>query len=106
MDHSNRLRILKVIIAFLIFSSEAPRLSAEHSTEPTKPAELSQPKEEDGTPGRLLWLSRCSTCHNLRNPRDFSKERWRLLMMHMKIKSNLTSQENDKILKFMEQQLP
>jgi cytochrome c553 len=51
--------------------------------------------------GAELWAMRCSQCHFARDPGFFSKEQWEVIMLHMRIRANLTAQEHRAILEFI-----
>jgi hypothetical protein len=56
------------------------------------------PTREQG--GAQLWSERCTQCHYARDPGTFSQEQWEIIMMHMRIRANLTAVEHRTILEF------
>ncbi len=48
-----------------------------------------------------LWLSRCGKCHEPRTPDEYKKEQWQILMLHMRIRANLTAEEQQGILYYL-----
>jgi hypothetical protein len=54
-----------------------------------------------GKGGAELWAENCVRCHNLRSPSSYSSAQWDVVMMHMRIRANLTPKEQNKILGFL-----
>lgn len=52
--------------------------------------------------GAKAWAGNCARCHNLRDPKDFRDDQWKLVMSHMRIRAGLTGQEARDILKFLQ----
>ena len=53
-------------------------------------------------PGVQLWGENCGRCHNIRNPSSYNDAQWEVVMVHMRTRANLTSDEADKILEFLQ----
>jgi hypothetical protein len=54
-----------------------------------------------GKGGAELWAENCIRCHNIRSPSSYSPAQWEVVMMHMRIRANLTPEEQKKILEFL-----
>jgi cytochrome c2 len=54
-----------------------------------------------GKSGAQLWAENCNRCHNIRSPSQFSPAQWEVVMRHMRVRANLTSEEHKKILEFL-----
>ena len=54
-----------------------------------------------GKGGAELWAENCIRCHNVRSPSSYSAGRWDVVMLHMRIRANLTPEEHKKILEFL-----
>ena len=52
--------------------------------------------------GALLWSQNCMRCHNLRNPNEKSDREWDVIMLHMRVRANLTAKEHRLILAFLQ----
>ena len=48
-----------------------------------------------------LWAENCIRCHNIRSPSSYSPAQWDVIMMHMRVRANLTPEEHKKILEFL-----
>ena len=55
-----------------------------------------------GKGGAQLWAENCIRCHNIRSPSIYSDAEWDVAMHHMRIRANLTADENKKILAFLQ----
>jgi cytochrome c553 len=54
-----------------------------------------------GKSGAELWAENCIRCHNIRSPSNYSPAQWEVVMMHMRVRANLTAEEHKKILEFL-----
>jgi hypothetical protein len=54
-----------------------------------------------GKSGAELWAENCVRCHNIRSPSNYSPAQWEVVMMHMRVRANLTPDEHKKILEFL-----
>ena len=52
--------------------------------------------------GAKAWAGNCAQCHNMRDPKDFRDDQWKIIMSHMRIRSGLTGQEARDILRFLD----
>ena len=53
--------------------------------------------------GAQLWAENCQRCHNTPSPNTFSHEQWVTIGMHMQTRAQLTDQEREKIVAFLQQ---
>src|SRR3546814_16318670 len=52
--------------------------------------------------GAQAWADTCARCHNFRDPREFSDVEWRSVMLHMRIRANLTGSPTRDITGFLQ----
>jgi hypothetical protein len=52
--------------------------------------------------GAQLWADNCSRCHNVRPPQSYSDAQWETVMMHMRLRADLTGPEQRKITAFLQ----
>lgn len=52
--------------------------------------------------GAQLWAENCQRCHNYRSPSSLSDAEWAIAMHHMRVRANLTAEEHNKVLEFLE----
>jgi hypothetical protein len=53
------------------------------------------------TGGAELWGRNCGHCHNIRSPASYSDAQWEVVMLHMRVRANLTADEHKEILAFL-----
>jgi cytochrome c2 len=78
-------------IAWMVIGCSANKQSAEVAT-----GTIASPKS-----GAELWAENCVRCHNIRSPSSYSPAQWEVVMMHMRVRANLTPEEHKKILEFL-----
>jgi cytochrome c5 len=52
--------------------------------------------------GAQLWSENCQRCHNTPAPKTFNDEHWKTIGMHMQTRAQLTNNERDKIVDFLQ----
>ncbi len=57
--------------------------------------------QEDQPAGAELWAQNCQRCHNFRDPTSLSDAQWDVVVMHMRIRANLTAEEHQLILEYL-----
>jgi cytochrome c5 len=65
----------------------------------TAPAVARSATAEKG--GAELWAETCSRCHNLRSPSSYGPRQWDVAVYDMRVRANLTGEEQRKILAFL-----
>jgi cytochrome c5 len=65
------------------------------------PAATAQKVAATGKGGAELWGQTCGHCHNIRSPSSYSDAQWDVVMLHMRVRANLTGEEQRKILQFL-----
>ncbi|HXT41630.1 MAG TPA: hypothetical protein VN887_16605 [Candidatus Angelobacter sp.] len=51
--------------------------------------------------GAKLWAQNCGHCHNIRTPTFYSDSQWEVVVLHMRVRANLTADEHKEILAFL-----
>jgi hypothetical protein len=54
-----------------------------------------------GLSGEELWTNNCLRCHNIRPPTMYSNAQWDVIVHHMRIRANITGQEQRAIVEFL-----
>ena len=54
-----------------------------------------------GLSGEELWSNNCLRCHNIRPPTMYSNAQWDLIVHHMRLRANITGQEQRAIVEFL-----
>ena len=80
-------RLIKLLIGLTLGAIANSALAKERAT--TEPN------------GSKLWAQNCIRCHNSRPPTTYSDAQWEVVMMHMRIRANLTATEHKAIYEFI-----
>jgi len=51
--------------------------------------------------GIQLWGENCGRCHNAPGPGEFSAANWEIIGRHMRIRTNITETEEQKIVDYL-----
>src|SRR6266581_3097911 len=54
-----------------------------------------------GLTGEELWSNNCLRCHNIRPPTMYNNAQWDVIVHHMRIRANITGQEQRAIVEFL-----
>jgi hypothetical protein len=81
-------------------NTPATPLSSAPSTRPTF-ALFGPPPVKSGV---QLWADNCMRCHNGRPPEEFSAAQWETIVHHMRLRADLTGEEEREIVKFLQGQ--
>jgi hypothetical protein len=79
-------------------NGDKPATSAGSTTQPAF-AGLFPPAEPKS--GAQMWADNCSRCHNIRPPEYYSDAEWEAICMHMRLRADLTGEEQREIAKFL-----
>lgn len=76
------------------------------TTAPSTPAAPPAVATEDGgaieNAGARIWARNCIRCHNIRTPASFSDREWAVIVHHMRIRANLTGEQQEAVLNFLQ----
>jgi len=56
----------------------------------------------DKKTGTQLWADNCTRCHNARPSTQYSAQQWDLIVHHMRLRANLTGEEQRTITEFLQ----
>ena len=54
-----------------------------------------------GLTGEELWSNNCMRCHNIQPPTMYNDAQWDVILHHMRLRANITGQEQRAILEFL-----
>jgi len=54
-----------------------------------------------GLTGEELWSNNCLRCHNIRPPTMYTNTQWDVIVHHMRLRANITGQEQRLIVEFL-----
>jgi len=81
-------------------SQDAPA-SASAAAPTTNPVHAAMFESTTHKSGNQLWSENCSRCHNIRPPEYYSDAQWDIIVHHMRLRANLTGEEQRKISEFL-----
>jgi nitrate/TMAO reductase-like tetraheme cytochrome c subunit len=88
----------------LLFGSTSWNLLAEPKAKQKTATESSSAVSSDsymGLTGEELWSNNCQRCHNIRPPTMYSNAQWDVIVHHMRVRANITGQEQRAIVEFL-----
>jgi len=83
-------------------TSYAKKNQAETDVKVEKTSNVKKSKKGNFARGAKLWANRCTSCHNVRAPKDLTDSEWKATMMHMRIRAGLSGQDTRDILVFLQ----
>jgi nitrate/TMAO reductase-like tetraheme cytochrome c subunit len=96
-------RVIFSVLVFLLVSTSW-RLFAESKTNRKVDDKSSTGVSNDsyrGLSGEELWSNNCMRCHNIRPPAMYSDAQWDVIVHHMRLRANITGQEQRAIVEFL-----
>ena len=101
----NKIKFQRIAAGGLLGLGAVALLATGCRTSPTESADASKltavAEAKPGKGGAQLWTENCVRCHNIRSPSTYSDAEWEVAMHHMRIRANLTAEEQKKILEFL-----
>jgi hypothetical protein len=91
-------------LVLLICATAGCKLFAEPKANRKQAIESSSAVSSDsymGLSGEELWSNNCMRCHNIRPPTMYSNAQWDVIVHHMRIRANITGQEQRAIVDFL-----
>jgi cytochrome c5 len=91
-------------VLLLVLANSTCRLLAEPKAKEKTVAESSSSDTNDsymGLSGEELWSNNCLRCHNIRPPTMYNNAQWDVIVHHMRIRANITGQEQRAIVAFL-----
>lgn len=85
---------LIILVSGLSFAMVVPWSTAAEPQEKADPMAFAR--------GAQSWANNCGRCHNIRDPKDFRDDQWKVIMTHMRLRAGLTGQETRDILLFLQ----
>jgi len=99
---SNRRHILTLVL--LLGVSAGWNMFAGPKEDQTTPNQSGGAVSTDsyrGLSGEELWSNNCLRCHNIRPPTMYSDAQWDVIVHHMRLRANITGQEQRAIVEFL-----
>ncbi|CAN5565971.1 hypothetical protein BH10PLA1_BH10PLA1_02020 [soil metagenome] len=86
-------------MALLGCKSETASTSTDVESSPKVLGIFPAPPERGGA---QLWAENCTRCHNAPSPERFSDAQWAVIVHHMRLRADLTGDEQRKITEFLQ----
>ena len=96
----NFIRVPLIGLVLFVLASLAWNASAD-SREKRQKEDASSSDSYMGLSGEELWSNNCLRCHNIRPPTMYSNAQWDVIVHHMRIRANITGQEQRAIVEFL-----
>jgi cytochrome c5 len=97
-----------IILASLIIAGCAMSGRSSDTGAATGPATGTAPATAAAAPkaisekgGAELWGQTCGHCHNIRSPSSYGPAQWEVIVYDMRVRANLTGEEQRKITEFL-----
>ncbi len=94
MNHARTNRLLRTVAFLLMIGAALLGGCSSTGTPGPSPAPLAKS-------GSQLWAQSCLHCHSSRSPAAYSDGEWDVVMLHMRVRGNLTGEEHRKIVEFL-----
>jgi cytochrome c5 len=88
----------------LLFISTSVNLFADSKANRKTATESAATASSDsymGLTGEELWSNNCLRCHNIRPPTMYGNAQWDVIVHHMRLRANITGQEQRAIVEFL-----
>jgi len=59
------------------------------------------PAVVSGKSGAQIWSENCGRCHNIRSPSSYNAVQWEVAVHDMRVRANLTGEEQRKVTEFL-----
>jgi hypothetical protein len=91
-----------IILASLIIAGCAMNGRTSDTGAATAPATIAAaPKAVSEKGGAELWGQTCGHCHFIRSPSTYGPAQWEVIVYDMRVRANLTGEEQRKITEFL-----
>lgn len=86
-----------ILIALIIFI-----VSCAHKTMPTTSVVIPKPDSPEAIAGKVVFTAKCGTCHDLKNPGDFTAQKWISIVNEMGQKAKLNDTDKQNVLAYVQ----
>jgi len=91
--------LLGIATTFFLIGCESKPEPSASSDKPIKASIFPPPPDKSGA---QIWADNCSRCHNYRDPGYYSPSQWGMIVHHMRLRANLTGEEQRKVTEFLQ----
>ncbi len=97
----NFIRVPVIGLVLFVLAGLAWNASADSREKRQKQDASSASDSYMGLSGEELWSNNCLRCHNIRPPTMYGNAQWDVIVHHMRIRANITGQEQRAIVEFL-----
>lgn len=87
------------VLAIIIYSCASK--SAVATTEPKKEEPIKAALTPELAEGKSLYENSCARCHKLYDPKDYSTDEWKPIVLRMQPKARLNAEQGQKIYNYL-----
>jgi hypothetical protein len=89
-------KILALITIIIII------VSCSHKTTPTTSVAIAKPDSPEALAGKVVFTAKCGTCHELKNPGDYTAQQWTPIVKEMSRKAKLDDTDKANVLAYVQ----
>lgn len=98
-----------VTAAVLVALASMQSTTAAEQAEESQTAAIEQPASGDESPsldGGQVFTWYCGSCHSERYPAERTDEEWDVIVTHMRVRANLTGEQAEAVLRYLQENNP
>jgi cytochrome c2 len=77
-------------------------ISCSHKTAPTASIAVAKPDSPEAIAGKTVFTAKCGTCHELKNPGDYTAQQWTPIVKEMSRKAKLNDTDKANVLAYVQ----
>ena len=89
------------LITLVIVTSSWNVLAGSKANQETAPSSATISESNSGMSGQELWSNNCQRCHNMRSPAMYTPVQWEVIVLHMRVRANITGADHRAITDFL-----
>jgi cytochrome c2 len=86
-----------ILIALIIFIA-----SCSHKAAPTTTVVIPKPDSPEAIAGKTVFTAKCGTCHDLKNPSDYTAKEWVPIVKEIGRKAKLNDSDKNNVLAYVQ----
>lgn len=88
---------ITTILALIVFI-----VSCSHKTTPSTSVVILKPDSPEAIAGKQVFTAKCGTCHELKDPADYTPKKWISIVNDMAPKAKLNATEKKNVLTYVQ----
>jgi hypothetical protein len=94
--------ILMILLVWGCSHKTVPAKTETASAQPTTVTPIISPAIGDTALGKQTFLAKCGRCHKLKDPANYTTDKWATIMNRMSVKAKLDSTETQNVLAYVQ----